>query len=283
MGPAPVYYFMKNDKLISKEIDHFYSQTSEEGRLELGLGPLEYERNQDLIGRYLPAKKGIVIDVGGGPGIYAAWLAGLGHEVILIDPVEKHIKQANKRAAKLKNPFKAIAGESRKLEIPDHTADVVILHGPLYHLQAREDRIRSIREAARVLKPGGVVLGFAINHAASSITGLLNGMMHQPDFYQMCLEELQTGMHNPPASWPGILPEAYFHKPSELKEEFEETGLSTLGLLAVEGMIWLDRHYFESRSDLQKKNTMMSLLKATEASEALISLSPHMMIAGKKD
>ena len=79
--------------LINPEIEDFYSQTSEEGRLELGLGPLEFERNKELISRYLP-KKGKVIDVGGGPGVYSEWMAGLGHEVILIDPVEKHIKQA---------------------------------------------------------------------------------------------------------------------------------------------------------------------------------------------
>src|ERR1700744_4657279 len=132
--------------LINSDIDNFYANTSEEGRLQLGLGPLEFERNKELIGRYLP-KKGIIIDVGGGPGVYSEWLAGLGHEVYLIDPVEKHIKQANKRSAKAKKSFKSLLGEAQKLEFADNFADVVILHGPLYHLQTKAERIKAITEA----------------------------------------------------------------------------------------------------------------------------------------
>ena len=75
--------------LINPEIESFYAQTSEENRLDLGLGPLEFERNKELIQKYLPKKKGVIIDVGGGPGVYAEWLASLGYEVHLFDPVEK--------------------------------------------------------------------------------------------------------------------------------------------------------------------------------------------------
>jgi ubiquinone/menaquinone biosynthesis C-methylase UbiE len=273
---------MAASKLINPEIDNFYAQTSEENRLELGLGPLELERNKDLIVRYLLKKKGVVIDVGGGPGIYSEWLAAMGHEVYLVDPVEKHIKQANKRSAKAKKPFKSILGESRKLEFPDNFADVVILHGPLYHLQLKEDRIKSIAEAKRVLKPNGIALGFAINHSASSIAGLLNGFIHHLALYEMCKEELTTGLHNPPENMPGILPSAYYHRPLQLKSEFEEAGLTYIDTYAVEGMIWLDKNYFETRGDAKKKDAMMELLKLTENDQALLSLSPHMMIAGRK-
>ncbi len=268
-------------KLISSDIDNFYATTSEEGRLQLGLGPLEFERNKDLIGRYLP-KKGIVIDVGGGPGIYSEWLAGMGHEVHLVDPVEKHIKQANKRSAKAKKPFKSLLGEAQKLDFPDNFADVVILHGPLYHLQSKEERIKALAEAKRVLKPNGVVLGFAINHSASSIAALLNGFIHTPGIYQMCVDELTTGKHNPPENMPGILPQAYFHRPRQLRGEIEEAGLTYLNTYAVEGMVWMDKNYFESRGDEKKKAALMELLKVTENDEALLTLSPHMMIAGRK-
>jgi ubiquinone/menaquinone biosynthesis C-methylase UbiE len=272
---------MASPKLINPEIEDFYSQTSEESRLELGLGPLEFERNKDLISRYLP-KKGILIDVGGGPGVYSEWLAGLGHQVYLVDPVEKHIKQANKRSAKAKKPFKSILGEAQKLELDDNFADVVIMHGPLYHLQLKEDRIRSIAEAKRVLKPNGFVLGFAINHSASTIAALLNGFIHSPEIFAMCKEELMSGIHTPPKSMPGVLPAAYFHHPNELKTELEEAGLSYLDTYAVEGLIWMDKNYFETRSDPKKKEAIMELMKITENDQSLLSLSPHMMIAGKK-
>src|ERR1700679_3269756 len=103
---------MAAERLVSDEIEQFYLSAAEDQRLTYGLGPLEFERNKELIARLLPAGASFVIDVGGGPGIYAEWLAGMGHQVHLIDPVGKHIQQAKKRTAKLKNPFKADLGEA---------------------------------------------------------------------------------------------------------------------------------------------------------------------------
>ncbi len=273
---------MGTNNLISAEIDQFYAGAAEDKRLTFGLGPLEFERNKELIGRYLPIAGAVIIDVGGGPGIYAEWLAGLGHDVHLVDPVNKHIQQAQKRAAKLKKSFKAVLGEARNLDFPDGIADIVILHGPLYHLQLRADRIKALLEAYRILKPSGILLGFGINHAVSTITGLLNGMIHDTQFYAMCQSELTTGIHNPPANWPGILPEAFFHKPQELTDEVLEAGFADLKLFAVEGVVWLDSKYFESRSDPGKKEAMMALLRSTEENRELFSLSPHLMVCGRK-
>ena len=55
-----------------------------------------------------------------------------------------------------------------------------------------------------------------------------------------------------------------------------------LDLVAVEGMIWLDKNYFISRADAAKKKRMMELLSITECDQNLLSFSPHMMIAAKK-
>ena len=178
---------MSTGNSISNEIDEFYTHAAEEKRLTYGLGPLELERNKELISRYLLSKNSVIIDSGGGPGIYAEWLAVLGHTVHLVDPVEKHIFQARKRALKLKDPFKALIGDARKLDFTDDFADLVILHGPLYHLQLKADRIKALKESFRVLKPNGVLLAFAINHTVSTLTGLLNGMIHDTQFYKMCL------------------------------------------------------------------------------------------------
>lgn len=158
----------------------------------------------------------------------------------------------------------------------------MILHGPLYHLQSRADRIRALTEAKRVLKPGGVALGFAINHSASTIAALLNGFIHAPEIFAMCKAELFTGLHTPPKNMPGVLPSAYFHRPGELKAEFKDAGFTFLDIYAVEGLIWMDKDYFETRSDPKKKKRMMELLQITANDPALLSLSPHMMIAAKK-
>ncbi|MBS1504273.1 MAG: SAM-dependent methyltransferase, partial [Bacteroidetes bacterium] len=145
-----------------------------------------------------------------------------------------------------------------------------------------KERLKTLEEARRVLKPGGILLGFAINHSASAIAALLNGFIHTPEIYEMCRQELATGVHHPPKNMPGVLPSAYFHRPQQLKEELEEAGLTYVNTYAVEGMIWLDKNYFESRSDEKKKTAIMELLRLTESDPELLTVSPHMMIAGRK-
>jgi ubiquinone/menaquinone biosynthesis C-methylase UbiE len=273
---------MNLTSLISSELDAFYSKTSEENRLKLGLGPLEYERNQELIQRFIPKKNCVIADVGGGPGIYAEWLTLLGHKVYLVDPVLKHIQQAEKRSGRLKQPFECIRGEAQTLPLANESADMIILHGPLYHLQIKQQRINAINEAKRVLKNDGIILGFAINFVASAITGLLNGFIHHTDFFEMCRQELKNGLHDSPLNWPGVLPIAYYHRAEQLEEEFEAAGLIVIDLLAVESFIWLDKHYFENRSNPEKKQRLLELLRITEKERSVIGISPHMMIAAKK-
>ena len=153
---------MKKKTLISKELDDFYNKASEETRLEKGMGIFEFERIKELIELHISNPKATIIDVGGGTGKYSEWLATKGHNVHLVEPVLKHIKLAEKRANRLKNPFSVAIGEAKKLPFKTDSADLVILHGPLYHLQKREDRVAAILEAKRVLKKGGIILGFAI-------------------------------------------------------------------------------------------------------------------------
>ena len=273
---------MSKTILIRKEINDFYEQTSEEDRLTLGLGPLEFERNKGLIQKFLPAGKCTIIDVGGGTGKYSEWLALMGHNVWLADPVQKHIRQAKKRSERLRNKFHVLHAEARKVDIPDDSADLVIMHGPLYHIMEKEERIKAILEARRIVKAGGVILGFAINYTASTLVALLQGVIHEQDVFDMCISELTTGSHYAPEKMPGILPEAYYHRPEELKSEFTETGLRNIEMFAVEGLIWLDKDFFGSRADTVKNSNLLSICRITENDMNLISFSPHMMIASYK-
>ncbi|TDQ08188.1 class I SAM-dependent methyltransferase [Pedobacter metabolipauper] len=269
--------------LIDSKINTFYTQSAEESRLKMGLGPLEFERNKDLISRHLPKPSCTIADVGGGPGHYSVWLAMLGHQVILIDPVRKHIEQAENRSRRSKSAFRCILAEARNLPIDDQSVDVVILHGPLYHLQEKSERIAVLKEARRVLKIGGVVLGFAITYSAFTLAALQNGLIHHDDVFSMCKEELSSGSHNPPEEFPGILTQAYFHRPDTLVNEFESVGFKTISLLAVEGIAWMDHKYFESWSASEKKQRLMELLRITEADSGLLALSPHIMLAAEVD
>lgn len=274
---------MKRKQLIPKNIEVFYTKASEETRLEKGMGVFEFERIKDLIEKYISNTSITIIDVGGGTGKYSEWLANKGHQVHLVEPVEKHLHIARNRAKKLKNKFLVHLGESRKLDFPNNFADLIILHGPLYHLQRKEDRELCIVEAKRVLKNGGIILGFAINYTASTLVGLLNGLIHKKSFFEMCKNELTTGIHNPPDDFPWLLAEAFYHKPEQLKAEFNIQDLIYLNTYAVEGMAWLDKDFFANILNDRKRKTLIQLLKITENDSYILSFSPHMMIAVKKE
>jgi len=275
-------YTMKHKQLISRDIELFYTRVSEETRLEKGMGVFEFERIKSLIEKYITVNRATVIDVGGGTGKYAEWLARKGHRIHLVDPVLKHIHTAQRRANTLKNKFSVHQGESQRLDFPDNFADIIILHGPLYHLQKREDRVQAIREAQRILKSNGVLLGFAINYTASTLVGLLQGLIHKKSFFRMCKEELTTGIHNPPTDFPWLLAEAYYHKSAKLKDEFTEQGLHYINTHAVEGLAWLDKSFYASMLDERKRETLLELIQITESDSSLLSFSPHLMIAAKK-
>ncbi|TDQ79053.1 class I SAM-dependent methyltransferase [Sphingobacterium yanglingense] len=273
---------MNSKQLISRDIELFYNRASEETRLDKGMGVFEFERIKSLVEKYIPPSSSKIIDIGGGTGKYSEWLAKKGHQVHLVEPVAKHIQIAQNRANRLKNRFSVHLGEARKLEFPDNYADLIILHGPLYHLQKKEDRDLAICEAKRVLKNDGIILGFAINYTASTLVGLLNGLIHKKPFFEMCKEELIRGMHNPPDDSPWLLAEAFYHKPEQLKDEFINQGLTYLNTYAVEGMAWLDKEYFANMLNNKKRGTLMELIQVTENDSYLLPFSPHMMIAVQK-
>jgi 2-polyprenyl-3-methyl-5-hydroxy-6-metoxy-1,4-benzoquinol methylase len=87
-----------NDNSIPEIVRH-YEDADEATRLRRGWFQLEHARTQELSLRHLPPPRATVIDAGGGTGAYACWLASLGYQFHVIDPVPKHVKQARAASA----------------------------------------------------------------------------------------------------------------------------------------------------------------------------------------
>jgi ubiquinone/menaquinone biosynthesis C-methylase UbiE len=51
-----------------------------------------------------------------------------------------------------KQKFNCHLGESKQLCFADNLADLTLVHGPLYHLQSGNERIKAIKEAKRVCR-----------------------------------------------------------------------------------------------------------------------------------
>src|SRR5437764_1685099 len=154
-------------------VSWYEAQRGEPERLLSGRGLLEGARTKELIARHLPAGSLSILDVGGGAGYYASWLAKMGHHVAMLDPVPLHVDRA-RIAAGEPAAFHAQVGDARDLPFEDGMFDAVLLLGPLYHLLESHDRLRTLREARRVSKRGGTVFAAAISRYALPGDGIRN-------------------------------------------------------------------------------------------------------------
>jgi SAM-dependent methyltransferase len=107
---------------------------------------------------FLPKEPGLILDVGAGSGRDAAWLAGLGHRVIAVEPSRtmreyaahyhqhSHIEWVN-------DELPALAQIYRR----NYVFDCVFVNAVWMFIPARE-RARAFRKLVDLLKPGGVLL-----------------------------------------------------------------------------------------------------------------------------
>ena len=153
------------ERQVHAAMRDYYERGEEEGRLDEPRGQLEFERTKEIVLRHLPPPPAIVADVGGGPGRYALWLAGLGYQVIHRDLMPLHVSQLRTAAGGDRHIQSGVA-DARQLDLADASADAVLLLGPMYHLENRADRLRALAEARRILRAGGPVFAAAISRWA---------------------------------------------------------------------------------------------------------------------
>ncbi len=104
------------------EASAHYEASVEADRLDLPLGRVEYARTIELLTPHLPVSPATIADIGGGPGRYAAWLAGLGYRVHHRDLMSAHVEHAR-------------AGDTAGLDDPDARVAAMEADGvmpPLY-------------------------------------------------------------------------------------------------------------------------------------------------------
>jgi len=273
---------MGNDSV--DRIVGYYRDADEASRLRTGWFQLEHARTQELLLRYLPPPPATVIDAGGGSGIYACWLASLRYQVHLVDPVPKHVEQA--QAASTEQPNYPLAsaelGDARHLPHADQSVDAVLLLGPLYHLIEKGDRIACLREAHRVVRPGGVVLAAGISHFASLLDSLTHGFFDDAAFAPILDRDLEDGQHRNPTSNPVYFTDAFFHRPGELSREFLAAGFKVLEVLPIEGPGWLAGNFDRLWDDPFQRDRLLASVRKMEREPSVLGASSHIMAVASK-
>lgn len=272
---------MSSTEVTSEIHQHYTDRHDEASRLTSTVkGRLELQRVRDLLARYLPPAPAKVADIGGGPGVHAAWLIDRGYEVELLDPVQLHVDQARALGVP------AVLGDARQLPWDNESTDAVFMAGPMYHLTDAADRRLALREAARVLRPGGVIAVIAINRAANLIGSTLANRLHQRR--EIVEDILETGF----STRNERMAETGYHTVTQLRTEMSQV-LSTVTVHGLTGpggwlTVVLDAHFGDSPlpdsfAHPDPLETALLCSRLADRQPELVHASSLLFAVGKRD
>lgn len=232
---------------------------------------LEGIRTRELITTCLTGDPLDVLDVGGAAGAYAGWLAGLGHRVHLVDPVPRHVAAASRLPG-----VTAELGDARALSAADTSYDLVLAMGPLYHLADREDRVRVLREAARVARPGAHVVASAIGryHVVSEF--VLKGDFDER--YQRILAHLvATGENVDDLGFPL----RHCHTWDEFRDEAVAAGLEEVEVYGIEGPVGYGLDLVPPERAEAALAQAVAAARLLQTDRRVVDQSPHLLAVGR--
>jgi ubiquinone/menaquinone biosynthesis C-methylase UbiE len=115
---------------------------------------MEKRTNREVLEQFLDLPGRTIIDVGCGDGSLVRLLARKGAHVTGIEASPKQLAKA--RAADTVGDERYIQGHAEELPAESRSADIIIFLNSLHHVNV-DDLAQALKEAARVLKRGGVL------------------------------------------------------------------------------------------------------------------------------
>lgn len=142
-----------NEIMALSNIEKHYNKHPEDKRLLRRHGIVEFETTMYHLHRFLHPDS-FLLDIGAGTGRYTSALMAEGYRVKAVELVRRNIDVFLKREP----TADVVQGDARSMPyIPNATADVTLLLGPLYHLIGDGEKLKALLEAKRVTKPGGLI------------------------------------------------------------------------------------------------------------------------------
>jgi SAM-dependent methyltransferase len=248
-------------------------------RLDLA-GVVEFAITARFLDRYIP-DGATVADVGVGAGHYSELLARRGCALHLVDVAQRLLDTTVHRlrtaglAAAIASVHHASATDLAAL--PENGCDAVLLLGPLYHLSSAAERRQAIAEAARILRPGGLVFAAGINR----LTYLWEVLRNEPDdaasrkaFFD---SYLQDGNFDPPADGipSGVHLATVAEFQADLNTAFEQVVLT--GTESFAGKLW--REY--SSASPASRAVWLDLIERSGTMPEGLGMTDHFLFIGR--
>lgn len=220
MDMRELYHIQDETLQIQKTYEIFH----EDDRLtHAPAARVEFLTTVRAIERNLPENARIA-DIGAGTGVYSLHFARKGHRVSAVE-----LSPANLAAfrAHLTDGDNIDLHEGNAVDLsmlPDAAFDAVLLLGPLYHLHREEDCQRAIREARRIMKPGGRLYAAFIGNDFVPLTETI----WNPDYFAAGDYDKETFKLE---DFPFV-----FHTVDECRALLERGGLTIERAIAADGV-----------------------------------------------
>ncbi|MBP3324707.1 MAG: methyltransferase domain-containing protein [Clostridia bacterium] len=228
---------------------------------------VEFLTTVKYIEKYLK-KGGKILDIGAGAGEYSFYFARKGYDVSALELADANIA-AFKNKLKPEDNIDLVQGNALDLSMyRDDSFDIVLLFGPLYHLESDNDKVRCLSEAKRVLKNDGKIF----------ISFISNDFIFLTEF-QYDSEYFSNGDYNKETFKLNNFP-FVFHTVDAARKLLTGNGIKLLHEIASDGASELMAERINEMSDEDYKQYLRYHFYICEKPE-LLGMTNHLLFVGE--
>ena len=264
---------------MQNELIQHYAVSGEDQRLtRQNITRLEFNTTIHCLSKYVEGKKNLT-ELGAATGRYSLYYAKQGYDVTAVELVTELVKVLKSKAEEDSIHLSIHEGNAKAVPfIPNSSQDLVLILGPLYHIQNIEDRLAVISEANRILKKGGVVaIAYISRYFVAGILAKLAPELVNPSVLSQLNE---TGLVTDNKA-DTFLRTGYFATPHEVERLATKFGLTIKEHLATDGFgryIGAEINAF----DEDKYQNWLQYHLSTCREPSLLGSSNHGLVIAKK-
>lgn len=215
--------------------------------------------------------KSRILDACAGTGIYAFSLANMGFRVVAGDLVDSNVEKIIEQQEHEHVLDQIYTGSTMDLSIfKDESFDVVLNLGSFYRLISEKDRMKSIQESLRVLKPNGIYFIAYLNRYAN----IIKYIDQTTENFEMLEQYLEKGYKSEDSLF-------YASSPEEMELMMSKFSIERLHNIATDGLKFIIRDTVNELSETKFDSWMEYHFKTCEV-RSLLGYSEHGLYIGRK-